>query len=902
MALWKKVLKSWKNQSITIKFGQGVGLLLLLMVLVAATGYVSLAYVCGADNSIRISNEVQRLVLEMDRGMEKARHLQAGFFLYYPKIGLQQAHEDYAQPSVRQAAEVVSISKSLKNMMAQPEVSNAIGTSTVNLNLYLSSAKRFADTSIEAFELVTQLATPETGLEAQLDKYLAALNIELTAENSALNGSFHDLDIFIKKYQLSRERHLMQSAFNVSFRLRQTIEAMPSLPTGQKERVFSLLAQSRNAAEKILAVDVAIKAKFNDFILQDQAASSVSGNLVELARKEVTRSQKVITDTHKWAKIVVFAVTFAGLIAAGFIFRILNTNITRRVLRLTSNAEEIRKGNLEVVADEGAMDEVGKLGHTFNFMAVRIKELIENLEDNVAQRTAELATSERRFRQLFEHSRSGVAVYEPIDNGEDFIFKDINQAVERLEGVKRREVLGRKVTDIFPGVIEFGLLDVFRKVMQTGQSASHPIRLYDDGKLQGWRENSVYKLPSGELVAVYDDRTAEKEAEIQKTDMEKQLQRAKKMEAIGLLAGGVAHDLNNILSGIVGYPELILMELPEESKLRGPITAIHESGKRAAAVVADLLTVARGVASSKTNTNINTLVGEYLESPEGLKLLSLHEHIKCQTKLDPQLQNIYCSPVHIKKCIMNLLTNAMESIDTVGSVIISSSNQQVEEKQAIEKGMQAGEYVVLKVTDTGSGISPQDLEHIFEPFYTKKVMGRSGTGLGLAVVWNSMQDHGGITLVESSSKGTSFHLYFPAVTAELSQEEGQSTEAEAIMGNGEKILIVDDEPQLRNLAKRILEKFAYHTIDVCSGEEAIDYLKHNRVDLVLLDMLMEPGINGRQTYEAIIKIHPKQKAVIASGFSESEDVKKAQQLGAWGFIKKPYSMEQLGRVIKEAIS
>ena len=219
---------------------------------------------------------------------------------------------------------------------------------------------------------------------------------------------------------------------------------------------------------------------------------------------------------------------------------------------------------------------------------------------------------------------------------------------------------------------------------------------------------------------------------------------------------------------------------------------------------------------------------------------------------------------------------------------------------ALKYGINAGEYAILTVTDTGKGISEKDLEHIFEPFYTKKVMGISGTGLGLAVVWNSVLDHGGTVQVESSAQGTSFLLYFPVSAGEVRPKETNSG-IEGLKGSGETILVVDDEPLQRDIASRMLQVLGYACVCAGSGEKAVAYLQENRVDLVLLDMLMDPGINGRQTFERIIRIHPYQKAVIASGFSESEEVKMTQRLGARGFIKKPYSIEQLGRALKEAM-
>ena len=382
--------------------------------------------------------------------------------------------------------------------------------------------------------------------------------------------------------------------------------------------------------------------------------------------------------------------------------------------------------------------------------------------------------------------------------------------------------------------------------------------------------------------------------------LEDQLRQAQKMEAIGLMAGGVAHDLNNILSGIVGYPELMLKTLASNSELRKPLMDIQESGNRAAAVVADLLTVARGVASSKEPYNLNLLIEEYLASPECKKLKSLHPKVKYQLQLDASQAYILCSSVHIKKSLMNLTTNAAEAIAGVGDITISTLNRHIDVVAGAEHNMEEGDYVVLSIHDTGPGISKKDLSHIFEPFYSKKIMARSGTGLGLTVVWNTVQEHGGKLLVESSDKGTCFQLYFP-----VSKEQGSGKNVNEVTenhaGNGEHILVVDDEPQLRDIASQLLRSLGYKVDSVSSGELAIKFIMEKSVDLIVLDMLMEPGMSGSQAYEEIIKLYPEQKAIVVSGFSESDDVKATIKLGAGGFIKKPYSMDQLGRAVKEAL-
>jgi len=391
-----------------------------------------------------------------------------------------------------------------------------------------------------------------------------------------------------------------------------------------------------------------------------------------------------------------------------------------------------------------------------------------------------------------------------------------------------------------------------------------------------------------------------KRAQQEKTKLQDQLHQAQKMEALGLMAGAVAHDLNNILGGIVAYPDLILMDLPEESPLREPIEVIKDSGKRAVDVVADLMTITRGVATGKEVWNLNDLAGEYLNSGEHKNLEKMRPSVVFKTELDTELLNITCSPTHIKKSLMNLVTNASEVIGGGGTVTISTANQYLDEPLKGYEDVRIGEYTVLSVSDDGSGISPEDLERIFEPFYTKKVMGKSGTGLGLTIVWNTVQDHNGYIDVKTSERGTIFDLYFPVTRDELTQGE-EEVPREDYQGHGERILVVDDEEKQREIACWLLTRLGYVAEAVSSGEEAIAYVKEHPVDLIVLDMAMPKGINGRKTYEEIIKIRPEQKAIITSGFAKTKEVDIAQELGAGKYIKKPYILEKIGVAVKEEL-
>ena len=514
------------------------------------------------------------------------------------------------------------------------------------------------------------------------------------------------------------------------------------------------------------------------------------------------------------------------------------------------------------------------------------------LNRRIKERTTELHESEKRLWMILNQAPLGIFI---VDS-RTMLLHYVNPSVCKMFGYEKEELKGIGIASLHTSA-DFNTISKEYKKLAEGTKKT----VLDIPFLQ--KNGSLLKLDINATTIILDEHPHIAVFVVDRTETRKlgiQLQHAKKMEAIGMMAGGVAHDLNNILSGIVSYPELLLLKLPESSDLRSPLKAIQESGNRATAVVADLLTVARGVATTRTLHDIHLLINEYLHSPECDKLHSLYPEIICTENLEAEYSIISCSSIHIKKAVMNLVTNGAEAILGKGTIVVSTCNQYFDTHKASKLNLQAGDYLILSIKDDGPGIVEEDLEHIFEPFYTKKVMGKSGTGLGLAIVWNSVQDHGGIITVESDEQGTRFHLYFPIDTKDILEEEDIEP-IEKFTDTNKHILVVDDEPQLRDIASQMLTRIGYRVDSVCSGELAVTFLKDNPVDLVVLDMLMEPGINGYQTYKEILKIHPEQKAIIVSGFSESDEVKATLLLGAGGFIKKPYSVAQLGRVVKEAL-
>jgi len=531
-----------------------------------------------------------------------------------------------------------------------------------------------------------------------------------------------------------------------------------------------------------------------------------------------------------------------------------------------------------------------------------VRDLIEEYETTVRERDQlidRLIRSEQKYRTLFEDSLDAMSL---TTAGK---IVDVNPAWLKLHGYTRKEqVLGMDVINVVHPE-DRHLLSGRRQRWPGVENRFYQLRdLRLDGSFMEVEVYSFQIVVGGEisLLTTVRDITELKRTQEAQRQLELKIKRAEKMEALGTLAGGVAHDLNNILSGIVGYPDLLLMQLPpEQEELRNSIQTIKESGLRAAAIVQDLLTLARRGVSANRIVNLNRIVEEYLSSPEYEKLRTHYPHAEVETRLSPDLLNVSGSPVHLVKTVMNLVINAAEAMPAGGTISIATGNVYVDRPITGYDEIREGDYVVLSIADTGVGIAPEDREKIFEPFYTKKVMGRSGTGLGMAVVWGTVKDHSGyINLESGQGQGTRFTIYLPATSREAFAEAA-TIDLQSLRGRGEKVLVVDDIAEQRDLARGMLAYLGYEAHVATSGEHALTLLGEHACDLVLLDMIMEPGLDGLDTYRKILKTHPGQKALIASGYSETDRVREAQRLGAGIYLKKPYTLEALAAAVREEL-
>ena len=510
-----------------------------------------------------------------------------------------------------------------------------------------------------------------------------------------------------------------------------------------------------------------------------------------------------------------------------------------------------------------------------------------------------LLESEEKYRDMFE-------------NVSDFLYSheldgqiiETNNTFKESTGFSEDALSAMNIKDLIPPEYREQFSSYLHRVIASGhaegitqiltQNGSHLViefknsAIVEDGKPVGIR---------GSARDITDRWNSDKE----RKRLEEMLDRAKKMEAMGTLAGGVAHDLNNILSGIVSYPELMLLDLPPDSEMREPVKIIMESGQKASAMVQDLLTMARRGVTSTEVLNLNDLIYTYLNSPECREIQKYHPGVIFRVHTDSNLLNIEGSSIHLLKAIMNLVSNAAEAMPEGGELTIRSKNQYVDQSFKGFDEVTEGDYTVLSVADTGIGISEEDQKHIFEPFYTKKIMGRSGTGLGMSVVWSTVKDHKGqIDIISASEAGTTIRLFFPATRKEkLNQPE--IIPVDQYTGKGESVLIVDDIEEQRQIASLMLSKLGYTVTTVSSGENAIEYLKQKPVDLVILDMIMDPGIDGLETFKQIQQINSNQKAIIVSGYADFEKVRQAKRIGVGAYVKKPYVLKDIGMAVRSEL-
>jgi CheY-like chemotaxis protein len=371
------------------------------------------------------------------------------------------------------------------------------------------------------------------------------------------------------------------------------------------------------------------------------------------------------------------------------------------------------------------------------------------------------------------------------------------------------------------------------------------------------------------------------------------------MEAVGVLAGGVAHDFNNLLTAILGYSELALASLGGNEPVRKDIEEVEAAAKRAASLTRQLLTFSRREVLQPRILNLNALVTNI----EKMLRRLIGEDIELVTVLEPKLRSIKADPGQIEQVVMNLVINAKDAMTKGGKITIKTENVTVkEEYRRSYPDARTGEFATLVVEDTGTGIDKEVIRHIFEPFFTTKEPGK-GTGLGLSVTYGIVRQHEGwINVYSEPGQGATFRAYLPVIPVEATEQTDENASTDQFKGNGERVLVVEDQDGVREYATRVLGKNGYVGFEAASAREALDIFgkEQGKFHLVFSDVVL-PDKNGLELADQLRSLKPQLPILMTSGYTDQKAHWPVIQERGFRFLQKPYSVTDLLQAIKETM-
>lgn len=946
MKRWNPVSQRWRELGITGKFISAFAALLALIMLVALTGYMALTAVRRqTEAAIVTSMEIQRLVLEMDAGLQRARRLERDFFLRWPSIGFSEARETYAEGNSEQITKIVVLSARLQQLISGSDVSDALRESDVNLIFYLSAADRYADTFNEAIELVAKLAAAETGSQARLAQTSRLLHDTLQLANDpAMIVLYREMQSFEKDYLVTRQRPYMQSAFNVGRSLRETINLAPGLDVDQRTQALSYLDDYESLAEEIIRLDVRIQSKFNEFDLQAEATDPISEELIMLANDEVQRARDQIVQTSRSATALLVVAVLAALLLAGVIALVLNNSVTRNVIKLTKAAAALQAGNLEAQAYIDSADELGQLSDSFNAMADRLRSLISNLQDQVAQRTAQL---ESRVKQLATLNRITQAVASALD---------LRVALETM---------AHEMVDLFDaGTCDIALLDaarteltVFAEYSREGAETSSsglviPLEGYaasteviQSGKSVVVSQAQVSSLtqPIHELlrarraeclmivpllvrrevigtIGVDTTQAARRftPAEVNLaetvagqiasaienarlfTEMEKAKDAAESANrAKSTFLANISHELRTPLNAIIGYSEMLAEDFEGEEELGDfipDLQKIRAAGKDLLELINSVLDLSK-VEAGKMELFLETFdVAQLVQEVEStIKPLVDKNANTLVVNCVPDFGSMHADSAKIRQGLFNLLSNAARFTEG-GTITLDVARETVD----------SVDWVIFDVSDTGIGMTPEQVGNLFQAFSQAESSTThkfGGTGLGLVITRRFCRMMGGDVTVDSEyGVGTTFTIRLPAEVVE--HKAGSATAApealrevpQARAGTG-TVLVIDDDPNVSDMMRRFLSKEGFRVETALGGEEGLRLARELRPDAITLDVIM-PNMDGWSVLTAL-KANPDLSSIPVIMLTIVDDESKGYALGASDYMIKPIDRERLVSMLQK---
>ncbi|RME99046.1 MAG: PAS domain S-box protein [Chloroflexi bacterium] len=502
-----------------------------------------------------------------------------------------------------------------------------------------------------------------------------------------------------------------------------------------------------------------------------------------------------------------------------------------------------------------------------------------------------LLQTQQRLIAAIEQSAESVVITDT-----DGTIMYVNPAFEQITGFSQQEALGQN-----PRILKSGrqsdafYADLWNTITAGRVWQGRIINKKKDGAL--FTEDATIS-PVRDHDGVIVNFVAVKRDISRELELEEQYYQAQKMEAIGRLTGGIAHDFNNLLTAINGFAELAQMQTPENDPRHALIGNVVRSGQRAANLVGQLMAFSRKQIIEPEKLDLNEVVTEL----DKMLRRIIGENIELATVLEPNLGIIKADRGQLGQVLVNLVVNARDAMPNGGKLTIETHNVELDNTAlATHVAAQAGPYVLLTVTDTGTGMTGDVLQHIFEPFFTTKEMGQ-GTGLGLATVYGIIkQNQGNIRVYSEPGLGTTFRIYLPVVERAPSARRAEGAGGQIPVGS-ETILLVEDDPGVRGLAEAVLQQFGYHLLVADTGNQALQIAAEHQSDIHLLftDVVM-PGMNGKEVARQVVELHPETRVLFMSGYTDETISDYGILEAGTAFIQKPLSPAVLARKVRQIL-
>jgi PAS domain S-box-containing protein len=658
-----------------------------------------------------------------------------------------------------------------------------------------------------------------------------------------------------------------------------------------------------------------LRAEGSDFVIFQPI--SMNGEALGTLYLRASRAT-LIGHTKRFATNVALALLVAA-IAAGLLASRLHTVLSRSVHALTSAAREVsERSDYSVRAPEigAGVGEMATLSFAFNGMLSHIQEqdgalraTRDDLETRVRERVADLSreiqerreieqalrTSETKLKVVVEHNRNLFYSCSP-----DGVLTYVSPQSRTLLDCEPADALGQRVQWLTDNPANRKGIETTEEAIRTGErQPEYELELRSrTGRLVWVEVSETPVLEDGrcvQIVGALTDITDRKRAETEKAGLEGQLRQAQKMEAIGRLAGGVAHDFNNLLGVIVGYSELVLRQLDKDGKLYGKLEQVLRAADRAAGLTKQLLAFSRKEVVDPKVLDLSAIVHDMEKMLHRL----IGEDVLLSVEVPSDLGMILADAGQIEQVLMNLAVNAHDAMPGGGALRIRLTNEDLRTREG--GGPAPGQYVVLDVSDTGTGMDEETLSHIFEPFFTTKEQGK-GTGLGLATAYGIVEQSGGTIAVHSAlGKGTTFRICLPRVGEQRTASPVETPRLQH--GRGETILLVEDEGQLRDLIATMLRDAGYQILAAAGADEAIDLVRSvpRTIDLVVTDIVM-PGMNGQALVQRLEAIRPGLRAIYMSGYTDEAIARRVTLEQGDVLLKKPFKEHVLLQAVANILA